>query len=220
MSVYMLLIIAGIFSVIITTPLNANAWKQVSVTNLKNLGNKIGNLQLPPTSVRFGNVITCSAVAPCFGTNRDDIIMSGAGEQVFALDGNDMIYGALNDQLYGGKGNDILLCGAGNCLSDGGPGDDVLTAGGGNNLLVGGDGNDKIFATAGDTVMSGGNGADHFDCPTVGRSMILDYNPSQGDTISGKCTLVNTVGTVPSNIPGINLPDTGNTGTASTVAPG
>ena len=146
--------------------------------------------------------------------------MSGAGEQVFALSGNDMIYGALNDQLYGGRGNDILLCGAGNCLADGGRGEDVLTAGGGNNLLEGGDGNDKIFATTGDTVMAGGNGANHFDCPSVGRSMVMDYNPSKGDTISGKCTLINTIGKVPTNMPGIDLPDTENTGTATTVAPG
>jgi hypothetical protein len=51
-------------------------------------------------------------------------------------------------------------------------------------------------------------------------SFVIDYNPSNGDTISGKCTLINTIGEVPTNMPGIDLPETGNEGTASTIAPG
>ena len=223
LSICILLLITGIIPIMIITPLNAVA-HNLGVTNLKNLGNKIGNLNLPPTSVKFGNVITCSALATCFGTNRDDIIMAGAGEQVFALDGKDIIYGALNDQLHGGNGNDIVLCGGGHCLADGGRGDDVLLAGIGNNLLVGGDGSDKLFAGPGDTVMVGGNGADHFDCPVpalgLARGIVLDYNPSQGDTLSGQCKLINTVGSVPTNVPSINLPDTENSGSSPVVPQG
>ena len=45
----------------------------------------------------------------------------------------------------------------------------------------------------------------------------MDYNPNEGDTITGKCKLVNTVGNTQNannnntNIPNINLPDTGDT---------
>ena len=89
----------------------------------------------------------------------------------------------------------MVTTGGGSNLADGGPGDDVLLGSGGNDLLIGGSGDDKIFAGPGNSVMDGGPGADHFDCgpPTsAGRSAILDYNPSQGDTISGNCKIVNT----------------------------
>jgi hemolysin type calcium-binding protein len=192
-------------------------------TIVNNLGNRIQGLDLPPESTRSGNVITCRPVIPCIGTNNTDIIMAGISEQVFGLKGNDMIFGAADDQLYGDGGNDIILSGAGNNLADGGSGDDVLTGGIGHSLLIGGPGNDKLFAGPGDTVMDGGSGANHFDCPAsiagLARSIVLDYNPANGDTISGQCTLVNNVG--PSGgggggaTPKITLPDTGETSSSS-----
>jgi hemolysin type calcium-binding protein len=188
-----------------------------SVTSINRLGNSIQGLSLPPYSTTSGNVITCRPVIPCIGTNNTDIIMAGISEQVFGLKGNDMIFGAADDQLYGDKGNDIILAGAGNSLADGGSGDDVLIGGIVHSLLIGGPGNDKLFAGPGDTVTDGGSGADHFDCPAsiagLARSIVLDYNPANGDTISGQCTLVNNVG--PSGgrgaVPPTSLPDTGET---------
>ena len=49
----------------------------------------------------------------------------------------------------------------------------------------------------------------------------MDYNQAEGDTISGKCKLVNTVGNTQdannNNIPNVNLPDTGDTTDNSNV---
>jgi Ca2+-binding RTX toxin-like protein len=194
-------------------------------TNINNLGDRIEGLSLSPGSRTSGNVITCRPLIPCIGTNNTDFIMAGISEQIFALKGDDIIFSAADDQLYGDGGNDIILAGAGNSLADGGPGDDVLTGGIGHSLLVGGPGNDKLFAGPGDTVISGGSGANHFDCPAsisgLARSIVLDYNPANGDTISGQCTLVNNVG--PSGGSGgrtasqITLPDTGETSSDSSL---
>jgi RTX calcium-binding nonapeptide repeat (4 copies) len=191
-------------------------------TIVNNLGNRIEGLNLSTAGARFGNVITCRPLIACVGTNNDDIIMAAISQQVFGLKGNDMIFGASDDQLYGRNGNDIILAGAGNSLADGGSGDDVLTGGIGHSLLAGGPGNDKLFAGPGDTVMNGGGGANHFDCPVsiagLARSIVLDYNPSNGDTISGKCTLINNVGPTDGgtgSTPQITLPDTGESSSGS-----
>jgi hypothetical protein len=192
----------------------------------------IEDLNLPPEIIRLANTtITCRPLIPCIGTNKDDIIMAGISEQVFALKGNDMIFGALDDQIYGDKGNDIILSGGGNSLADGGSGDDVLTGGIGHTLLVGGSGNDKLFAGPGDTVMSGGSGVNHFECPQsiggLARSIVLDYNPANGDTISGQCSLVNNAGSSDGRggggVGGNNdkpqtLPDTGDSSSPSSDA--
>ena len=131
------------------------------------------------------------------GDNQGDIIFTGNGNDVvFGGTGNDIIYaGSGTDQIYGGEGKDILVAGSGTDLLDGGPGDDVLLGGTGNDLLIGGSGNDKLFAGTGTTVMSGGPGADHFDCGTspTAKAVVMDYNPTEGDTISGNCKLVNNV---------------------------
>jgi Ca2+-binding RTX toxin-like protein len=194
-----------------------------NITSINRLGNIIQGLSLSPESTTSGSVITCRPVTSCIGTNNTDTIMAGISEQVFGLKGNDMIFGAADDQLYGDGGNDIILSGAGNSLADGGSGDDVLTGGVKHSLLIGGRGNDKLFAGPGDTVMEGGSGANHFDCPLsvagLARSMVLDYNPANGDTISGKCTLVNNVGPPGGGVrgatPKITLPDTGETSSSS-----
>lgn len=188
--------------------------KHVDVTTLKELGDKIGGLS-PSSGVRFGNVVTCSPSTLCIGTNGNDIILGAANDQIFGLGGNDIIYGGSDNQIYGGKGNSILVAGtSGNNLVDAGSGDDVILGGSGNDLLVGGTGNDKIFAGSGNGVMFGGSGAVHFDCPTstsgLTKAVVLDYNPSHGDTISGTCKIVNTVSSSnpSSNIPQVNVPST------------
>jgi hypothetical protein len=193
----------------------------LGISNLNKLGSRIDGLELPPGCVFNGNIITCAAIVPCIGTDDDDIMFCGIRSRAFALDGDDLVYGGgLGDQVYGGKGDDLLIAGAGKSLLDGGPNDDVLMGGLGNNLLAGGNGNDKLFNGAGTSVMYGGKGANHFDCTIsalgLARSVVMDYNPSKGDTIAGPCKLVNTLDDSNKSerikgIPQTPLPDTGET---------
>ncbi len=131
--------------------------------------------------------------------NEDDIIYANGGDDViYSEDGNDLVFaGGGNDRMYGGNDDDLLIGGLGNNLIDGGKGDDVLLAGGGDSLLIGGDGNDKLFAGLSSTVMYGGAGANTFDCPLpaagLARSIVMDYNPTNGDTLSGPCKVLNTI---------------------------
>jgi RTX calcium-binding nonapeptide repeat (4 copies) len=200
-------------------------------TDLDKLGDKIGGLEIDRNRAlgqsKVGNVITCAALIPCIGTNHDDIIYAGIREQVFAKDGNDIVYGGgLSDQVYGGDDDDLLIAGPGKTLLDGGRDDDVLLAGLGNALLAGGSGNDKLFGGTGTAVMYGGKGANHFDCQLsalgLARSIVMDFNPTNGDTISGFCKIVNTQGNGNSDsvdgIPQVTLPDTGETDSSSSTS--
>jgi hypothetical protein len=194
----------------------------LGISNLNKLGSRIDGLELPPGCIFNGNIITCAAIVPCIGTDDDDIMFCGIRSRAFALDGDDLVYGGgLGDQVYGGKGDDLLIAGAGKSLLDGGPNDDVLMGGLGNNLLAGGNGNDKLFNGAGTSVMYGGKGANHFDCTIsalgLARSVVMDYNPSNGDTLSGPCKIVNTIGNGGDS--SITLPDTGET-TSTELIPG
>ncbi len=128
------------------------------------------------------------------GDGDDEIIYTLGGiDRVFAGMGNDIIYGGFGDnRLYGERDDDIIMPGGGSNLVDGGPGNDVLFGALGNNLLLGGDGNDQLIAGIGTTIMDGGPGSNGFDCGA--SSMVLDYNPDNGDTIAGKCKIVNNVG--------------------------
>jgi Ca2+-binding RTX toxin-like protein len=160
---------------------------------------------------------------PCVGTEDDDIIYADrTTNEIIALRGNDIVFANSADtRIYGGKDDDLLIAGPGNDLVDGGHNDDVLLAGAGSDLLVGGRGNDKLFNGAGTSVMYGGKGANHFDCTIsalgLARSVVMDYNPSNGDTLSGPCKIVNTIGN--SGDSSITLPDTGET-TSTEVIPG
>jgi Ca2+-binding RTX toxin-like protein len=169
----------------------------ISKSDLKHLGNKVDDLSASSGIKLRGNVIVCADFSMCVGTNNDDTIYAGSTEQVYGIGKNDIIFGNTQNQLYGGDGNDLITTGTGSNLADGGSGDDVLLGAAGNDLLVGGDGNDKLFAGPGNTIMDGGSGADHFDCgpPTTSvgpKAVVMDYNPSQGDTIAGNCKIVNT----------------------------
>lgn len=190
------------------------SFSDLGVTELDSkLGSKIKGLETPSGTVSFGSVITCGVRVTCIGTNNDDIIYPGAKAQVFALNGDDVVYVGLDDQAYGGRNDDLLIAPTGGRnLLDGGPNEDVLIAGLGNDLLIGGKGNDKLFAGGGSTVMYGGPGANHFECVLsaigLAKSVVMDYNPANGDTISGPCKIVNTIGNGNTDIPQITLPDT------------
>jgi Ca2+-binding RTX toxin-like protein len=221
--VFLILTFAGPFQLISYVQAdNDDGDSNFGISNLDKLGSRIDGLDLPPGCVFNGNMITCAAVVPCEGTDDDDIMFCGIRSKAFALDGDDLVYGGgLGDQVYGGEDDDLLIAGAGKSLLDGGPNDDVLMGGLGNNLLVGGNGNDKLFNGAGTAVMYGGKGANHFDCSLsalgLARSVVMDYNPSNGDTIGGPCKIVNTIGN--NGDSSITLPDTGET-TTTEVIPG
>lgn len=184
------------------------------ISKLGKIGDRIEGLD-PNSGVFFGKIETCADASTCVGTNKDNIVYAGSGDQVFSLDGNDIIYGGPDSQLYGGDNDDVILVGAGHNYADGGPGDDTLFGGSGNDLLNGGKGNDKLFAGVGDTVLNGGPGANHFDCPVsllgLARAVVLDYNPNNGDTLAGQCKVVNTVGSTDSSsssdAPNIKIPN-------------
>jgi hypothetical protein len=167
---------------------------------------------------------------PCIGTEDDDIIYGArTTEEIFGLAGNDMIFGNLGDtKMFGGKDDDLIVAGPGNDLVDGGPNNDVLLAGAGSDLLAGGKGNDKLFNGAGTAVMYGGKGANHFDCSLsalgLARSVVMDYNPSKGDTIAGPCKIINNLSSdspdTPKGIPKDALPDTGETSSNNEIIAG
>jgi len=170
----------------------------------------------PPSNAISGSdipknvIVGPSCVSGCpeiFGTNKDDIIYGVPVTDVTigGLNGDDYIIGGSgNTKLYGGDGNDNINAGFGNAFMVGGEGDDVLIGGSGNNIMVGGPGNDQLFAgTATDTLI-GGDGADFFNCGSQTSSggspssaVVLDFNPTEGDTKSSNCKYVFTQSGVP-----------------------
>jgi len=150
------------------------------------------------------NLITgpsCVSGCPTItGTNKDDIIygVSLIDVSIYGLKGNDYIIGGSgNTRLYGGDDNDNINAGFGNAQMYGGNGDDVLIGGSGNNILVGGPGNDQLFAGTGTDTLIGGTGADVFNCGSQtgtggspSSAVILDFNPTEGDTKSSNCKYV------------------------------
>ncbi|TGN55714.1 calcium-binding protein, partial [Paracoccus liaowanqingii] len=101
--------------------------------------------------------------------------------------GNDTLMGhaQANNFLYGGTGNDMVI---GNALDDflyGQDGNDVVDGGGsGHDHLFGGRGNDTLIAGDGVTQMHGGTGADSFVLHPRGKAIVVDFDPSEGDSFS------------------------------------
>lgn len=124
------------------------------------------------------------------GDSDNDIIYSLGGiDKVYAGNGNDIIYGGVGDnRLYGEGNDDIIMPGDGNNIVDGGIGDDILFGMGGNSLLIGDKGNDELIAGGGTTIMDGGSGANSYECNS--NSIVLEYNPDNGDVISDKCNIL------------------------------
>ena len=218
-----------------TTLLNTLLSSSSSITNANSAAagssSPLGNTKCIISVLKGGASNVTIKENLIIGTDCDDTIRGDGGNNIiFTLagndeanggNGNDIIYaGSGEDRLYGAKGNDVLVGGLGTNLLDGGPGDDMILGGPGNDLLIGGPGDDVITAGAGTSIMYGGPNADKFDCgssiASSSSAIVMDYNPNEGDTITGKCKLVNTVGDAQNannnnsnNIPNINLPDTG-----------
>ncbi len=127
----------------------------------------------------------------------DDQVHGGPSrDKVYGEKGNDYVVGNEGgDSILGGKGIDTLNGGPGNDNVRGENSDDFLTGGEGDDTILGGSGNDSIFGSSGDDnlvagpgddYMVGGPGADRFSCGQ-GVDQIADFNPSEGDTMSGDC---------------------------------
>jgi Ca2+-binding RTX toxin-like protein len=71
----------------------------------------------------------------------------------------------------------------------GGPNDDIIMASFGGDFLVGDKGKDELYGGPGDDVLIGGPGPDYFDCGD-GYDIIIDFNPTNGDTHADNCEVV------------------------------
>ncbi|WP_169981063.1 calcium-binding protein [Tautonia rosea] len=138
---------------------------------------------------------SASGIENVVGTSFDDMIRGNA--RANTLDGR-----AGNDTLDGLNGDDTLLGGDGNDTLNGGSGKDVLLGGDGNDDLDGGSGADKLYGENGNDRLRGGSdgiadalyggaGADLFFAEWYvvnqikkNRDRVLDFNASEGDTIS------------------------------------
>jgi Ca2+-binding RTX toxin-like protein len=129
-----------------------------------------------------GSIITTD------GTKDHDIMVGCDLEDImYGKAASDVLQGRLgDDRLYGNTGDDNLQGGAGGDELYAGTGDDVIFGGLEDDFLVGGDGNDELYGEAGNDILEGGRGADYFDCGD-GLDVIIDYDPSKGDTHTNNC---------------------------------
>jgi RTX calcium-binding nonapeptide repeat (4 copies) len=135
-----------------------------------------------------------SSCPPIIGTPRDDIIDASAETDsiIYGMGDNDIVKcGTGNCKVYGVSGNDFILgSNAAHGLLYGGSGDDIIIGAAGPSVLVGGAGNDQLYSGASGDYMVGGPGANYFDCGTGGNGIILDFDPSHGDTKASNCKYV------------------------------
>ena len=93
--------------------------------------------------------------------------------------------------MWGGKGTDTLRGGLGGDFLSGGSSNDILRGNSGSDVIIGGSGKDKLNGGAGDDYLKGdagkdtligGKGLDTFDI--VGKDIVKDFSPSEGDIIN------------------------------------
>ncbi|HEX5892341.1 MAG TPA: hypothetical protein VFY41_05720 [Nitrososphaeraceae archaeon] len=129
-----------------------------------------------------GSIITTE------GTDDHDIMQGCDLEDImYGQAQSDILQGHLaNDKLFGNRGSDNLEGGAGGDDLYAGRGDDVIFAGFDDDFLVAGEGNDELYGETGNDILEGGTGADYFDCGD-GLDVIIDFQPSKGDTHTNNC---------------------------------
>jgi Ca2+-binding RTX toxin-like protein len=130
----------------------------------------------------------------CIGTDHSETILLFAGDdKAYAEGGDDIVMGGANDDIIVGNGGEDLLNGNfGDDKIDGGGRNDILIGAENDDILSGEDGDDTLFGETGNDILKGGHGADKFICgPLI--DTVLDYTPSQGDTLSNDCEIVNTI---------------------------
>jgi hypothetical protein len=129
----------------------------------------------------------------CVGTDHSETILLFAGDdRAYAEGGDDIVMGGANeDIIFGNGGEDLLNGNFGDDNIDGGGRNDILIGAENDDILSGEDGDDTLFGETGNDILKGGPGADKFICGALIDS-VLDYTPSQGDTLSNDCEIVNT----------------------------
>jgi Ca2+-binding RTX toxin-like protein len=130
----------------------------------------------------------------CVGTdNSETILLFANDDRAYAEGGDDIVMGGANDDIiFGNGGEDLLNGNFGNDKIDGGGRNDILIGADDDDILSGEDGDDTLFGEIGNDILKGGPGADKFICgPLI--DTVLDYAPSQGDTLSNDCEIVNTI---------------------------
>jgi Ca2+-binding RTX toxin-like protein len=122
------------------------------------------------------------------GTNGPDIMLGcNTPDTMYGKSASDVLQGRSgNDMLYGDSGDDSLQGGDGGDELHAGRGDDIIFAGFDDDFLVAGKGNDELYGEDGNDLLEGGDGADYFDCGD-GLDVIIDYDPSKGDTHTNNC---------------------------------
>jgi Ca2+-binding RTX toxin-like protein len=130
----------------------------------------------------------------CVGTDKSETILLFADDdRAYGEGGDDIVMGGLNDDIiFGNGGEDLLNGNFGDDKIDGGGRNDILIGAENDDILSGEDGDDTLFGETGNDILKGGPGADKFICgPLI--DTVLDYTPSQGDTLSNDCEIVNTI---------------------------
>lgn len=131
------------------------------------------------------------------GEGGDDLIYGNQGaDLLLGGDGDDGLFGGQgSDVLSGGTGSDRLYGNLGQDTIHGGDGADTLFGGQGDDQLQGGDGDDVLHGNLGRDTLVGGAGADLF---VVGDGdHILDFDPAEGDRLSGWTPEIGLIGVAP-----------------------
>lgn len=115
---------------------------------------------------------------PCFGAAPTIWDTRPEGAIVFGTDGDDVVLtGAGNDQIATGPGNDRVCAGAGDDVISTGDGDDLIDGFEGNDAIWGQNGNDQLSGKFGDDKLRGGDGDDLLE----GGPGVDDLNGGRGD---------------------------------------
>ena len=122
------------------------------------------------------------------GTKKKDLFAVGTL-------GDDLLAPSKTSRPYivdGYEGSDVILGGDEDDVIRGGKDDDYLNGGDGDDYLKGGNGDDTIIGGSGRDTCIGGKGADTFEVKSGTlvktspfRPRIKDFNPDEGDRISG-----------------------------------
>ena len=130
----------------------------------------------------------------CVGTdNSETILLFADDDRAYGEGGDDIVMAGANDDIiFGNGGEDLLNGNLGDDKIDGGGRNDILIGADDDDILSGEDGDDTLFGEMGNDILKGGPGADEFICGPL-TDTVLDYTPSQGDTLSNDCEIVNTI---------------------------
>jgi hypothetical protein len=119
------------------------------------------------------------------GVGNDHLIGATGDDTARGNSGDDLLFGrGGDDRLTGDSGNDLLSGGEGNDSLYGGEGADSLYGGNGADSLYGGFGNDRLQSGEGSgNLLAGGGGRDFLIVDPSGDTMIIDFDPADGDLL-------------------------------------